>query len=116
MNQIRPNSPAARDVAHALHPYTDLVSHQSAGPMIISRGDGVHVYDDAGRDYIESAAGLWCANLGFSNERLARAAYNQMMALPFYHAFTGKSHSPLIDLSEMLIERAPGMSKVFFAN
>ena len=116
MNQIRPNSAAARDVAHALHPYTDLVSHQTGGPMIVSRGDGVYVYDDTGREFIESVAGLWCANLGFSNERLARAAYDQMMALPFYHAFTGKSHGPLIELSEMLIERAPGMSKVFFAN
>jgi len=114
---IRANSAAARDIAHALHPYTDLVSHQDAGPMIISRGEGVRVWDDAGRDYIESVAGLWCASLGFSNERLARAAYEQMRKLPFYHAFTAKSHEPLIDLSEMLIERAPvPMSKVFFAN
>ena len=85
--------------------------------MIISRGEGVRVWDEAGRDYIESVAGLWCASLGFSNERLARAAYDQMRKLPFYHAFTAKSHEPLIDLSEMLIERAPvPMSKVFFAN
>ncbi len=117
MNVIRPNSPAARDIAHALHPYTDLVTHQQSGPTIIARGEGVRVWDDTGRDYIESVAGLWCANLGFSNERLARAAYDQMMKLPFYHAFTGKSHDPLIDLSEMLLERAPvPMSKVIFAN
>ena len=114
---VRANSAAARDIAHALHPYTDLVAHQEAGPMIISRGEGVRVWDEAGRDYIESVAGLWCASLGFSNERLARAAYDQMRKLPFYHAFTAKSHEPLIDLSEMLIQRAPvPMSKVFFAN
>ncbi len=114
---LRPNSPAARDVAHALHPYTDLVAHQTNGPMIITRGEGVRVWDDSGRDYIESVAGLWCASLGFSNERLARAAYDQMRVLPFYHAFTAKSHTPLIDLSEMLIARAPvPMSKVFLAN
>ncbi len=114
---VRANSAAARDIAHALHPYTDLVTHQQTGPMIISRGEGVRVWDESGRDYIESVAGLWCASLGFSNERLARAAYEQMRKLPFYHAFTAKSHEPLIDLSEMLIERAPvPMSKVFFAN
>ena len=114
---VRANSAAARDIAHTLHPYTDLVTHQEAGPMIISRGEGVRVWDENGRDYIESVAGLWCASLGFSNERLARAAYEQMRKLPFYHAFTAKSHEPLIDLSEMLIERAPvPMSKVFFAN
>ena len=117
MNQIRSNSAAARDIANVLHPFTDLVTHQTAGPIIISRGEGVRVWDDSGREYIEGVAGLWCANLGFSNERLARAAYEQMQRLPFYHAFTGKSHDPVIELSEMLIERAPiAMSKVFFAN
>src|SRR5258708_13409879 len=40
-----------------------------------------------------------------------------MRKLPFYHAFAAKSHEPMIDLAEMLIERAPvPMSKVFFAN
>ena len=62
-------------------------------------------------------AGLWCASLGFDNERLVQAAANQMRKLPFYHGFTAKSHEPCIDLAEMLIQRAPvPMSKVFFAN
>ncbi len=117
MNQIRPNSSAARDAANVLHPYTDLESHLQAGPMVIARGEGVRVWDEAGKGYIESVAGLWCASLGFSNERLAQAALKQLRTLPFYHAFTAKSHLPMIDLAEMLIERAPvPMSKVFFAN
>ena len=111
------NSAAARDIAHVLHPYTDLKAHQQSGPMVITRGEGVRVWDDQGRDYIESVAGLWCASLGFSNERLAQAAYKQLQTLPFYHAFTAKSHTPMIELAEMLIERAPvPMSRVFFAN
>ncbi|MDP9095138.1 MAG: aspartate aminotransferase family protein [Pseudomonadota bacterium] len=117
MSPPRANSAAARDVANVFHPYTDLRAHQEAGPMIISRGDGIRVYDDSGKDYIESVAGLWCASLGFSNERLAKAAYDQMIKLPFYHSFTAKSHEPMIDLAEMLIARAPvPMSKVFFSN
>lgn len=113
----RPNSTAARDVAHVLHPYTDAVAHRENGPLIITRGEGVRVWDEAGHEYIESVAGLWCASLGFSQERLARAAYEQMRRLPFYHAFTAKSHEPLIQLAEMLLERAPvPMSKAFFAN
>jgi 4-aminobutyrate--pyruvate transaminase len=113
----RPNSLVARDIAHALHPYTDLKAHLENGPMVIARGEGVRVWDESGKSYIESVAGLWCASLGFSNERLVAAAAAQMRKLPFYHAFTAKSHEPLIELSEMLIERAPvPMSKVFFAN
>jgi 4-aminobutyrate--pyruvate transaminase len=112
-----PNSAAARDIANVLHPYTDLKAHQEVGPMVIERGEGVRVWDDTGKSYIESVAGLWCAALGFSNERLVQAAATQMRKLPFYHSFTAKSHSPMIDLAEMLIQRAPvPMSKVFFAN
>ena len=111
------NSTAARDIAYALHPYTDHKAHLEKGPVVISRGKGVRVWDDQGKEYIESVAGLWCAALGFDNERLVEAAAAQMRRLPFYHAFTAKSHEPMVDLSEMLIERAPvPMSKVFFAN
>jgi len=111
------NSAAARDIANVLHPYTDLQSHQQVGPVVISRGKGVRVWDETGKEYIESVAGLWCAALGFDNERLVQAAAEQMRKLPFYHAFTAKAHEPMIDLAEMLIARAPvPMSKVFFAN
>ncbi len=111
------NSNAERDIANVLHPYTDHRAHAKNGPLVIARGEGVKVWDDQGKEYIEAVAGLWCASLGFSNHRLAEVAYEQMKKLPFYHAFTAKSHEPLIDLSEMLIERAPcAMSKVFYAN
>ncbi|MBW4091623.1 MAG: aspartate aminotransferase family protein [Proteobacteria bacterium] len=111
------NSAAARDIASVLHPYTDLEAHQQIGPVVITHGKGVRVWDDTGKEYIESVAGLWCASLGFDNERLVAAATAQMRKLPFYHGFTAKSHEPCIDLAEMLLARAPvPMSKVFFAN
>jgi 4-aminobutyrate--pyruvate transaminase len=114
---FRPNSAAARDIANTLHPYTDLKAHQEVGPLVITRGEGVRVWDESGKSYIEGLAGLWCASLGFSNERLVQAAAAQMRKLPFYHSFAAKSHDPMIDLSEMLIQRAPvPMSKVFLAN
>ena len=117
MNPPLLNSAAARDIANVLHPNTDLKMHQENGPVVITRGEGVRVFDDSGKGYIEAVAGLWCAALGFSNERLVQAATKQMRELPFYHGFTSKSHGPMIDLAEMLIQRAPvPMSKVFFAN
>ena len=117
MTSFRANSAEARDIASVLHPYTDLQAHLTNGPQVIARGKGVRVFDEEGRGYIESIAGLWCASLGFDNERLARVAYEQMRRLPFYHGFTAKSHTPMIELAEMLLARAPvPMSKVFFAN
>ena len=42
------NSTAARDIAYALHPYTDHKAHLEKGPGVISRGEGVRVWDDQG--------------------------------------------------------------------
>jgi 4-aminobutyrate--pyruvate transaminase len=112
-----PNSLAARDAATILHPYTDGVANESEGSLIIIRGDGVHVTDDSGRQYIEGMAGLWCTSLGFGQERLADAAAAQIKKLSFYHGFNQKGHEAQIELAERLLAMAPvSMSKVFFAN
>ncbi len=114
---LQPNSIEARDIAHVLHPYTNAAVHETEGPMVISHGDGIHVVDTDGNRYIEGLGGLFCASLGFSEERLVEAAVRQMRKLPFYHTFGGKSNEPGIELAERLIALAPvPMSKVFFAN
>lgn len=109
------NSAQARDIAYQAHPQTNLRLHQTEGPLVVERGEGVYVFDDTGRRYLEGMAGLWCASLGFSERRLAEAAYEQMKTLPYYHTFNGRSHPASIDLAEKLIEIAPvPMSKVLF--
>ena len=116
MNHM-PNSPEARDIAYHFHSYTNAIAHAEIGPMIIEKGDGIYVFDNQGTKYIEAMAGLWSAALGFSEERLIKAASDQMRELPFYHNFTHKSHTKAIDLAEKLISIAPvPMSKVFFTN
>ena len=114
---LQGNSLAARDVRSMIHPYTNLSTHLTEGPLIIQRGKGVHVYDEEGREYIEGLAGLWCASFGFGEEELIKAATEQMRKLPFYHSFASKSTEPSILLAEKLLEVAPmPFSKVFFAN
>ncbi|MEM9331770.1 MAG: aspartate aminotransferase family protein [Pseudomonadota bacterium] len=116
MNHM-PNSPEARDIAYHFHSYTNAIAHAEIGPMIIERGQGVHVWDNQGNQYIEAMAGLWSAALGFSEDRLIKAATEQMQRLPFYHNFTHKSHDKAIDLAEKLVSLAPvEMSKVFYTN
>ncbi len=88
----RGNSAASRDIAYHLHPYTNLKRQESEGPLIITAGKGIRVVDEAGKEYIEGMSGLWCASLGFSEERLVDAATRQMRQLPFYHAFNQKAH------------------------
>ncbi|HEX3430312.1 MAG TPA: aminotransferase [Rhizomicrobium sp.] len=106
-----------RDVECLLHPYTNLVKFRETGPLIIERGQGVRVYDDRGKDYIEGLAGLWCTALGWGEEALVEVAAGQMRKLAFGHLFAGKSHEPAIALAEKLKEIAPfPVGKVFFAN
>ena len=112
-----PNSPAAKDVAYALHPYTNLAAHEELGPMIITRGEGIYVWDDDGNKYIEGLAGLWCVSLGFSEQRLIDAATKQLQELPYSHIFAHRSTHAVIELAERLLSISPEpMSKVFFTN
>jgi 4-aminobutyrate---pyruvate transaminase len=113
----RGNSAASRDIAYNLHPYTHLKKHESEGPLVITEGKGIYVYDENGKEYIEGLAGLWCTSLGFGEERLVEAAARQMRRLPYYHVFNHKSHDIVVELAERLIALMPvKMSKVFFNN
>jgi 4-aminobutyrate--pyruvate transaminase len=113
----RSNSAASRDIAYLVHPYTDLKKHETTGPLVITRGKGIYVYDETSREYIEGLAGLWCTALGFGEERLVAAATRQLERLPFYHTFGHKSHEAAIDLAERLVGLMPvPMSKVLFSN
>ncbi|HET7880959.1 MAG TPA: aspartate aminotransferase family protein [Acetobacteraceae bacterium] len=114
----RPNeSLSARDIAYHMHPFTNARRLESEGPFVITRGDGIRIIDEEGRDYIDALAGLWCASLGFSEKRLAEAAYRQMLELPYASTFGQRSHPKVIELSEKLISLMPvPMSKVIFNN
>lgn len=108
---------AARDVETLLHPTTNLSTHRSSGPLILERAEGVHVWDQGGKRYIEGLAGLWCTGLGYGNQELIEAAREQMAKLSFTHLFGGRSHEPAIALAEKLKEIVPTpTSKVFFTS
>ncbi len=109
------NSHDLIDRASLVHQQTDLAAYETTGGTIMNRGEGVFVYDETGAKYLEAMAGLWCASLGFSEKRLADAAYRQLLELPYYHTFFAKSNVPSAELAERLLAIAPvKMSKVLF--
>ncbi|TCL74850.1 aspartate aminotransferase family protein [Rhizobium sp. BK251] len=113
----QPNSTEARDAAYHLHSYTNLRKNEEEGPLVIERGEGIYVFDNTGKKYIEGMAGLWSVAVGFGEKRLVDAAVRQMEKLPYYHTFTQKAHGPSIDLAEKLVRMAPvPMSKAYFTN
>ncbi len=101
------DSLVSSDVKHLIHGYTNLTQHHSAGPRIITRGEGIYVIDSHGRRYIEAAAGMWCASLGFSEEALVEAAVRQFRELPYYHTLASQSVVPSIRLAEKLSRMLP---------
>lgn len=96
-----------------LHPHTHVQAGKAGKPFVIRRGEGVYVYDDQGKRYLEAAAGLWCASLGFGSERLAKVAYGAIKDLGYYHTFRNATSPQALALSEALLAIAPeGMSHV----
>ena len=106
-----------QDLKTLFHPNTNLAAHHKAGPLVLTRGEGIYVWDNHGNRYIEGMAGLWCTTLGYGDEELAKTAYDQIKKLSFTHLFAGKSHEPGIRLAEKLASLAPfDASRVFFGN
>lgn len=106
---------AVRDIETVIHPYTNLARHRETGPLILNEGRGIYLHDDTGKRYIEGLAGLWCTALGYGNAEIVEAAAEAMRKVSFTHAFGGKSHDGVIELSEKLKEISPvPASKVLF--
>ena len=112
---LQPGSIQARDAAAVLHPMVNLGAIEDKGALMIARAQGVYVWDTAGKQYLEGLGGLWSTSLGYGNEELAQAAYDQIKTLSFSHMFNGKSHEPGMLLAEKLKALVPmEASKVFF--
>lgn len=98
---------ARQDLEHLFHPATDLTGHRQSGPIIWSKGEGVYVWDDTGRKYLEGMAGLWCTALGYGEKELAKAAAEQMETFCYGPLFAGRSNEPSIRLAARLSEWVP---------
>lgn len=110
-------STSEKDIATHLHSYTNLATLPQTPPLVVTGGDGIYVIDEHGKRYIEGMSGLWCASLGFSNKRLAKAGCHALETLPYYHTFNQRTNVAVADLAERLLAIAPvPMARVFFAN
>ena len=107
----------AADSAHHLHSFTDTKSLAEQGCRVITRADGVYIWDSDGNRLLDGMAGLWCVNLGYGRRELAEAAYGQLLELPYYNNFFKTSPPTAIELAGLLAEiTAPHLNRVFFTN
>jgi 4-aminobutyrate--pyruvate transaminase len=114
-NEFPPDSIESKDLAHLLHPTTNLKAHHETGPTVHARAEGVYLWDNQGNQYLEGMAGLWCTALGYGEEELARVAQEQMRTLCYSQLFAGKTNEPSVLLAEKLKAMAPmDAGRVFF--
>jgi putrescine aminotransferase len=105
------------DRRHFLHPFSDHRQIGQRGTRVITRGEGVYIYDTEGRKILDGMSGLWCVSLGYGRAELIDAALHQLRTLPYYNSFFQCTHPPAIELAAGLAEVAPpGFSRVFFTN
>ncbi|PKM01984.1 MAG: aspartate aminotransferase family protein, partial [Gammaproteobacteria bacterium HGW-Gammaproteobacteria-7] len=105
------------DAAHHLHPFNDNAALARQGTRILTRGEGVYVWDDQGNKLLDAFAGLWCVNIGYGRRELGEAASKQMTQLAYYNSFFQCTTEPTIRLAAKLAELTPGdLNHVFFAN
>lgn len=106
------------DVAHHLAPHQNhRMMKEIGGARIITRADGVFIYDGDGNAILDGMAGLWCVQVGYGRKELAQAAYDQMLELPFYNAFFKTATPPTVLLAAKLSGLLGGhFSHVMFSN
>ncbi len=104
------------DVAHHLPAQQNYALMQEmGGSRIITRADGVFIHDGDGNAILDGMAGLWCVQVGYGREELAKAAYDQMIELPYYNTFFKTAAPPTVMLATKVSELLGGhFSHVFF--
>jgi putrescine aminotransferase len=106
------------DLAHHLPAQQNYrLMQQLGGSRIIVRAEGSRIHDADGRELLDGMAGLWCVNVGYGREELARAAYDQMLQLPFYNTFFRTATTPVVLLASQLARLTGGeLTHFFFCN
>jgi len=108
----------ANNAKHMWHPMGhpgDAIQH---APTIIETAVGSTIKDIDGHETIDAVGGLWCVNLGYSNDVVKEAIAKQVYDLPYYSAFSGTSNPSAIEASYAVREffAEDGMARVFFTS
>ncbi|EED36916.1 aminotransferase class-III [Luminiphilus syltensis NOR5-1B] len=105
------------DQAHHLHPFTDFKDYAAHGGKIISRAEHIYLYDSDGNKIQDAMSGLWCCNLGYDQDSIKQAVFDQLQELPYYNNFFRCSNQPAVELASKLCELTPErFQHVFFTN
>jgi adenosylmethionine-8-amino-7-oxononanoate aminotransferase len=111
------NSWEQRDMQSVFHGFTDLGTLNRDGPVVLTHGEGIYVFDVNGKRYMDANSGLWNNVAGFNHQGLIDAICEQARKFPGYHAFFGRVADTTVALSEKLVAISPfERAKVYYTN
>ena len=120
MNQALDNIDIAElvetDREHMWHHLTPHDGYaEGKDPLVITRGDGMKVWNQAGKEHLDAVSGaVWTVNVGYGRERIANAVRDQLIEMCYFAGSAGTI--PGVQFAEKLIGKMPGMSRVYYSN
>ena len=103
------------DRAHVWHHLLQHKPLETGEPRIIVEGKGMRVWDQKGKEHIDAVSGgVWTVNVGYGRERIANAVRDQLIKMNYFAGAAGSIPGAIF--AEKLIEKMPGMSRVYYCN
>ncbi len=96
-----------QDRSHFIHPWESMADAGKNDRSVITRAEGIYVYDEHNRQLIDGPGGMWCMQIGYGRQEMADAIADQVMAMPYMNPFALTS-APSAQLAARLAEKAPG--------
>ena len=110
---------AEKDKAYLWHPFTPMADWCAEGhePLVIERGEGVYLFDDKGRRYLDGNASIWTNIHGHNHPTINRAIREQLDKVA-HVSFLGTTNAPAAELAERLVGLFPEntLERVFFSD
>ncbi len=105
----------AADKANVWHHLTQHKPFETSDPRIIVEGKGMRVWDQNGKEFLDAVSGgVWTVNVGYGREKIANSVKDQLLKLCYFAQSAGSIPGSLF--AEKLIEKMPGMSRVYYTN
>ena len=68
-NSPSPEELHAFDREHFLHPWHDMNAWRGYDNMLVEAAQGIYLYDETGRKFIDGPGGMWCVQIGYGRQQ-----------------------------------------------